>query len=76
MAGATALQAIAIETPPDALQVVNFHPGPNFTQAAKDSGYSLDDDIPWQDSESNPPLLLSPFLLFGFHPNPGFTSHT
>ena len=47
-AGATALQMIALETPARDMQIVNFHPGPNYTQAAKDAGYSLE-DYAWND---------------------------
>lgn len=48
LAGATALQMIALETPARQMQVINFNPGPNYTQAAKDAGYTLD-DYDWYD---------------------------
>ncbi|RYO86098.1 hypothetical protein DL766_000547 [Monosporascus sp. MC13-8B] len=48
LAGATVLQMIALETSPEEMQVVNFHPGPNYTQAAKDAGYSRE-DFDWHD---------------------------
>ncbi|RYP21574.1 hypothetical protein DL765_002210 [Monosporascus sp. GIB2] len=48
LAGATVLQMIALETLPEEMQVVNFHPGPNYTQAAKDAGYSRE-DFDWHD---------------------------
>ncbi|KAK7751729.1 hypothetical protein SLS62_006390 [Diatrype stigma] len=48
LAGATALQAIALETPPHDMQVASFNPGPNYTQAVKDAGYGRD-DFQWQD---------------------------
>ncbi|RYP89394.1 hypothetical protein DL769_000045 [Monosporascus sp. CRB-8-3] len=47
-AGATVLQMIALETSPDEMQVVNFNPGPNYTQATKDAGYSRE-DFDWYD---------------------------
>ncbi|RYP32952.1 hypothetical protein DL767_004968 [Monosporascus sp. MG133] len=48
LAVATVLQMIALETSPDEMQVVNFNPGPTYTQGAKDAGYSRE-DFDWHD---------------------------
>ncbi|KAI3332200.1 NAD(P)-binding protein [Xylariaceae sp. AK1471] len=45
-AGQLTLQLIAQDTPPEKMQVVSFHPGAIFTDAAKGSGWT-EDSIPW-----------------------------
>jgi len=39
-AGTVLLQQIAKDLDPDSLQVVNYHPGSIFTEAAKNAGFS------------------------------------
>lgn len=48
-----ALQQIARDTPPEKMQLVNFHPSIVFTEAAKTSGYT-EDTLPWSDGEFLP----------------------
>lgn len=49
-AGAAAIQTIALDVSPDQMQVINFHPGAIFTDAAKDAGYT-DQTLPWDEPE-------------------------
>ncbi|TGJ79123.1 hypothetical protein E0Z10_g9649 [Xylaria hypoxylon] len=45
-AGQLTLQLIAQDTPPEKMQVVSYHPGAIFTDAAKSSGWT-EDALPW-----------------------------
>ncbi|KAI1092720.1 NAD(P)-binding protein [Rostrohypoxylon terebratum] len=38
-AGAAAIQTIALDVPPDQMQIINFHPGNIYTEIVIDSGY-------------------------------------
>jgi hypothetical protein len=40
------LQLIAQDTPPEKMQIVSFHPGAIFTEAAEDYGWTKD-SLPW-----------------------------
>lgn len=61
-AGAAAIQTIALDVSPDQMQVINFHPGAIFTDAAKDAGYT-DQTLPWDERTSPPPPFLFLFLF-------------
>ncbi|KAI2471042.1 NAD(P)-binding protein [Annulohypoxylon bovei var. microspora] len=41
-AGAAALQTVAADVPPEKMQIINYHPGAIFTDAARGSGYTKD----------------------------------
>lgn len=49
-AGTLIMQQIAKDTPAEKTQVVSVNPGPNFTQAAKDNGYT-EDGFHWNSTD-------------------------
>lgn len=51
-AGTLLLQQIAKDTSPDEMQVVSYHPGGIFTEAAYASGLSENGTIKWENGES------------------------
>ena len=63
-AGTLAMQQIAKDVLPEAMQIVSFHPGSILTDAARRAGYA-DFDIPWDDGEiiQHMPLLRSLWYL-------------
>ncbi len=50
-AGTALIQVIAEELSPEQMQIVSFNPGPVFTQAARNDGYTKDMFDPWNDGE-------------------------
>ncbi|KAI1334016.1 NAD(P)-binding protein [Xylariaceae sp. FL0016] len=48
--GALALQVIAQDTSPGSMQIVNFHPGLIFTEAARGHGFK-ENDMPYNDED-------------------------
>lgn len=54
-AGALALQVVAHEVPVEKMQVLSFHPGAIFTEAAKKAGFT-EDTLAWDDRMSFPLL--------------------
>ncbi|KAI1458005.1 NAD(P)-binding protein [Annulohypoxylon moriforme] len=49
-AGAAALQMVAADVPPEEMQVINYHPGAIYTEAAKDAGYTKE-TLPWEEPD-------------------------
>ncbi|KAI1103981.1 NAD(P)-binding protein [Jackrogersella minutella] len=49
-AGAAALQTVALDVPPEKMQIINYHPGAIFTPAAKNAGFTKD-TLPWDDAD-------------------------
>ncbi|KAI1650580.1 NAD(P)-binding protein [Daldinia loculata] len=47
-AGALTLQLVAYDIPPEDMQVIIFHPGAIFTEAAESQGFTKD-SLPWED---------------------------
>ncbi|KAI0889124.1 NAD(P)-binding protein [Annulohypoxylon maeteangense] len=65
-AGAAALQMVAADVAPEKMQIINFHPGAIFTDAAKDAGYT-EQTIRWDEPE-----LPGDFAVWAATPEAGF----
>jgi NAD(P)-dependent dehydrogenase (short-subunit alcohol dehydrogenase family) len=49
-AGSSMFQCLADEIPPSTVQIISLHPGANYTDAARASGYT-ENSLPWDDGE-------------------------